>query len=487
MDFALDVGGTMTDFLSLNASTNVVSCLRSLNMNNFGISSCPDIATPNGLPYGKVDVNYYNSLTGNFPLIVPYPNTRATLFNTGGLPTTLDPYTNGFFPGTWGSTTASTNYNGSTYVGTNNGFVYGSSDGVNWFQVNVQFNGAMRGMKEYNGYLYIVGDFSSDLNTSINYSGIAKIDTSGNLYQLNWANYMGNEGFNAKVKCLETTLSGYLYIGGDFSTTGGGALTLNYIAIVDTGDNIYCMDNTAGTGAGYGFSASVFFIKENIQQPNVLIIGGNFTNVSTAFGGFTVNYNCIWTTTGSYDTDPINTPYQVVGMNARSVCATTNGSQVYVGGNFTGLTYGDYLVTFDWSGSNYIEASNPWGGAPSPVNLILQDGGVFWTTTANKLYDQGVLQGTSPTGGNWSAIIAGIWGEKIFSTISTSQTPYIGYIINNSQVITISLVGGYTIQNGTTNYTGGVILNNKGASVDMIYNSSENAYYVVSINNGGFF
>jgi hypothetical protein len=98
-----------------------------------------------------------------------------------------------------------------------------------------------------------------------------------------------------------------------------------------------------------------------------------------------------------------------------------------------------------------------------------------------------VLQGTSPTGGNWSAIIAGIWGEKIFSTISTSQTPYIGYIINNSQVITISLVGGYTIQNGTTNYTGGVILNNKGASVDMIYNSSENAYYVVSINNGGFF
>ena len=47
--------------------------------------------------------------------------------------------------------------------------------------------------------------------------------------------------------------------------------------------------------------------------------------------------------------------------------------------------------------------------------------------------------------------------------------------------------GGYTIQNGTTNYAGGVNLYAKGASVDMIYNASETAYYVVSVNNGGFF
>ena len=487
MDFGVDFGGTMTDFLTLNASANVVSCLRTLNMSGFGISNCSDIATPTGLPYGKVDKNFYNTPTANFPLIAPSPPTRATLFNTGGIPTTLDPYTAGLFPSTWGATTASANFNGSTYIGTDNGFVYGSSDGVTWFQVNVQFNNTITGMKEFNGYLYIVGYFTFDLNTSNVYNGIAKIDNSNNLYQLNWANYMGNEGFNAKVKCLETTASGYLYIGGDFITTGGGALTLNYIAIVDSLDNIYCMDNSSGTG--YGFDNSVAFIKENASAPNVLIIGGSFNNISTAFGGFSVTLNAIWTTTGSYDTNGASTPYQVVSFNAVPRCITSNGNQNYIGGDFTGLTFGDYLVTFEWSGASYTEAIFPtsFGSSTTPVNLILQDGGVWFTNTANELWEAGALAGTSPTSSNWSNIIAGIWGQKIFSTISGSQDPFIGYIINSSQAVTISLVTPYTIQNGTSNLSGGVVLNAKGASVDMIYNASETAYYVVSISNGSFF
>ena len=491
MDFALDVGGTMTDFLTLNASANTVSCLRSLNMSTFGISNCPDIATPNGLPYGKVDVNFYNTPTGNFPLIAPSPNTRATLFNTGGIPTTLDPYVAGFFPSTWGATTASTNFNSSTYVGTDNGFVYYSSDGATWNQVNVQFNNPIRGMKEFNGYLYVVGEFTDDLNTAIFYSGIAKIDSGGNLYQLNWTNVFGNEGFSSKARCLETTASGYLYIGGDFITTGGGALTLNYIAIVDFLDNIYSIDATTGTGLGYGFDNFVYFIKENASAPNALIIGGDFSSISTAAAavGVSVAKNVIWTTTGSYDTDLINTPYQVVSFNAVPRCITSNGNQNYIGGDFTGLTYGDYLVTFEWGGASYVEATFPtsFGSSTTPVNLILQDGGVYFTNTANELYETGVLIGTSPTSSNWSAIIAGIWGQKIFSTISASQNPYIGYIINSSQAVTISLVAPYTIQNGTSNPSGGVVLNAKGACVDMIYNSSEVAYYVVSISNGSFF
>jgi hypothetical protein len=484
MDFAVDVGGAMTDFLTLNASSNTVNCLRSLTMNNFGISGVPDIATPNGLPYGKIDVNYYNTPAVNYPLIAPSPNTRATLFNTGGLPTTIDPYTNGFYPSTWGSATASANFNSSTYVGTDNGLLYGSSDGVTWFQVNVDFDGKINALKEFNGFLYIVGEFNNETNTSTTCNGIAKIDGSNVFYQITWANVGGN-GFNAKVRCLETTASGYLYIGGDFTNTDIGSQVLNYIGIVDSGDNLYCVDASTSTGSGYGFDNSVLFIKENASAPNVLIIGGDFSNMNTAFGGFSVARNAIWTTTGSYDS--ASAPYEVVVFNAVPRCITTNGSQNYIGGDFTSLTYGDYLVTFEWNGSNYIEASNPWGSASSPVNLILQDGGVFWTTTSNELYDQGVLQGVSPTGSNWSAIIAGIWGQKVFSTVSASQDPYIGYIINSSQTVTISLIGGYTIQNGTTNYAGGVNLYAKGASVDMIYNASETAYYVVSVNNGGFF
>jgi hypothetical protein len=484
LDFALDVGGSMTDFLSLNASSNVVSCLRSLNMSTFGISNVPDIITPTGNPYGKNDVYYLNAPTANFPTTTPVSNVRATLFNQGLTPT-IDPLT-GTFPSTWGAITASTNFNGSTYVGTDNGLIYYSSDGSNWFQVNVDFDGIIRGMKEFAGYLYIVGEFNNETITSTTCNGIAKIDSSNNFFQITWTNVGGN-GFNAKVKCLETSASGYLYIGGDFANTDVGSQVLNYIAIVDSGDNLYCMDASTSTSSGFGFDNSVAFIKENASAPNVLIIGGSFSSVSTAFGGFTTTFNAIWTTTGSYNTDSLNTPYQVVAFNAVPRCITSNGASNYIGGDFTGLTYGDYLVSFDWNGSAYVEAQFPtsFGSSSYPVNNILQDGGIWFTNTGGgyQLFQTGVLIGTSPTGSDWSAIIAGIWagGQKVFSTISSSQDPVVAYFINSSNAIVVSLVGGYSIKYSGTTYSGGINLNSNGSNVDMIYNVFESAYYVVSI------
>jgi len=487
IDFAVDVGGSMTDFLTLNASTNVVSCLRSLNMNTFGISNVPDIITPNGNPYGKIDVNYINTPTANFPTTTPVSNVRATLFNQG-TPITIDPLA-GSFPSTWGAITASANFAGFTYVGTDNGLIYYSSDGSTWGQVIVDFDGIIRGMKEFAGYLYIVGEFNNETVSATTCNGIAKIDSSNNFYQITWTNVGGN-GFNAKVKCLEVSASGYLYIGGDFNNTDISSLSMNYIAIVDSGDNLYCMDNSSGTG--YGFDNSVAFIKENASAPNVLIIGGSFSNMSTAFGGFTTTFNAIWTTTGSYDTNGATTPYQVVAFNAVPRCITSNGNQNYIGGDFTGLTYGDYLVSFDWNGGAYVEATFPssFGSSSSPVDNILQDGGVYFTNTALQLYETGVLIGTSPTGGAWSAIIAGVWagGQKVFSTISPSQNPVTAYFINSSNVIVVTLVGGYSIKLSGITYTGGISLSSIGSNVDMIYNVSENAYYVVTyFGSVGFF
>ena len=212
--------------------------------------------------------------------------------------------------------------------------------------------------------------------------------------------------------------------------------------------------------------------------------------MSTALGVFTTTYNAIWTTNGSYDSGA-TAPYQVVAFNAVPRCITSNGASNYIGGDFTGLTYGDYLVSFDWDtvAVAYVEAQFPtsFGTSGSPVNLILQDGGVWFTNTALELYETGVLSGTSPTGGDWSAIIAGIWGEKVFSTISPSQNPVVAYFINSSNVITVTLVGGYSIQYNASNYIGGFYFNNIGSSLDMIFNAAENSYYVVTINNGGFF
>jgi hypothetical protein len=336
-------------------------------------------------------------------------------------------------------------------------------------------------LKVFNGYLYIVGEFNNEIVSSLTCNGVAKIDSSNNFFPITWTNVGGN-GFNAKVRCLEVSLSNFLYIGGDFTNTGSGSLAMNYIAIVDSGDNLYCMDNT--TGSGYGFDNSVYFIKENASAPNVLVIGGNFSNVNTAFAGVAVNRNAIWTTTGSYDTDSLNIPYQVVTFNAEPRCITSIGISNYIGGDFTSLTYGDYLVSFEWTGSAYIEAPFPpsLGSSSSPVNNILNDGGFWFTNTgANQLYENGVLIGTSPTSSNWSAIIAGIWGQKVFSTISPSQDPVVAYFINSSNIIQVTLLGGYSFKYGGATYSGGIDMNTVGSTVDMIFNVFESAYYVVII------
>jgi hypothetical protein len=336
----------------------------------------------------------------------------------------------------------------------------------------------------FNTFLYIGGDFTTELIGGVASNGIGKLDTGNTFLQVIWANY-GDNGFNTAVRCLEVSQSGYLYIGGDFTGNSANTLGCPYIAIVDSVDNLYCVDNSFSTG--YGFTDRVYFIKENTSNPNYLIIGGEFTSFNVASGGYPTIRNAVWHTNGAYDT--ASNPYEVVSMNAIPRCVTTNGSQFYIGGDFTGLPYGDYWVTFDWDGSNYIVASNPYPNPSSPINLILQDGGIFYTTLGSgyELYDSGSLVGVSPTGDAWSAIIAGIWGQKIFSTISPSQNPIIAYFINSNNAVILSLLGGYSIQLGTSNFTGGITLFDTGSVAELVYNVNNATWYLVSSYNAGIF
>jgi hypothetical protein len=279
------------------------------------------------------------------------------------------------------------------------------------------------------------------------------------------------------------SLSGYLYIGGKFTNDSAALFTCPNIAVMDYYENVFSIDNSSGSG--YGFDAAVNFIKEDTNNPNYFIIGGEFNNFNIASSSYYPNKNVIWQSNGAYDTAAI--PYEVVYMNIEPLSITQNGSDFYIGGAFTGLPYGDYLTNFRWDGSLYQVVSNPYGASPSsPLVVVYQGPGIWWSDTTGALYEANTFIAYTPFGGQWNWISNTVWGQVIFSTNSPSQNPIVAYYLDSSDVITLSLTVG-TIYSGVTPFTGGIILYARGAVVEMIYQVSTDRWYVITANNAGFF
>jgi len=479
INLEVGVGSSLIPFLSCNANLNRVNINRSLNMNSNGIDSVPQITTPSFNKYGVNSVNFYSSSTGSIPPTTPENNYKLTMINEG-VPDALTPLSSSF-PSTWGNITASVqNFNGLTYVGTNQGNIYYSNDGITWTDVGFSLDGQINTMVLYNTELVIGGTFTKNLSSGVFSYYICRINTSNFFIPYLWANYPNPVGgFNNFVRCLFAGSNGYLYVGGEFTNEVNGGLNMNYIAMVDTGQNVYCCDNSFGTG--YGFNARVNFIIENGNAPNRIVIGGDFTSMNLNSGSFTTNYNAVWETSG-YDTT-LN-PYQVVALNNSAVCATFNGNSIYIGGNFSGGFYGNFLLNIEWDNvSAYVEVANPYGANPSnPLNNIVQNGGIFWTTLAGEIYKDNVLLASVPFGGSlWSAIIHTIWTQVLYSTDSASQNPIIAYYIDTSDLITLTMVGGYTIQYSTSTFSNGIILYGSGSVVEMIFNSPNNKFYITTL------
>jgi hypothetical protein len=480
LDVDINVNGTLTTYLSANGDTQEVDLFRQLHMNGQGIRVCPNITTQNLNTYGKNTVQFYNSDT-TIPPYTPDDQLRLTVINEG-VADVITPLA-GSFPSTWGNIQCSEVYNGSTYVGTDNGYVYYSNDGITWFAISDSFNGSVNALavNPNTNLLFIGGAFTQTSSGSLSLSLLAQCDTVGNVSQVVWANY-SSQGFNGSVvKCIEVANTNYMYIGGRFYADGGNNVSCSNIAIVDTTQNVYCMDTSSSTG--YGYDSDVNFIHQDATNGAYFIIGGQFTNVNSAYGGSSQTRNSIWNTN---DYNSVSAPYEVTSMNSEPVSVTQNGGDIYIGGYFTGLPYGDYLTNFQWDGSAYVVIANPYGATPSaPLTTVLQDGGIFWTDTNGKLWEANVIVGSAPFG-YFIWIDRAVWGQLIFSTNTLSQNPTVAYFLFTSNVITLTLTTG-TLYYATTSYTGGVILYDTGSAVDMIYQSSLNRWYVVSTLGATFF
>ena len=480
LDFGVQTGSGITDYLILNGQTGQVGLGATLDCNSNNIQECNNITTSNLNKYGVNSVNFYNTSNASIPPNTPDNNYKLTMINEGvpdvitALPASL--------PSTWGNITASIqNFNGLTYVGTNQGNIYYSNDGITWNDAGFSLDGQINAMVEFNSELIIGGTFTKEVSSGVFSYYICRMSSSNVFIPYLWANYPNlTGGFNYFVRCLFSN-GGYLYVGGDFTNEINGGLSCPYIAIVDTGNNLYCVDNSSGTG--YGFNAPVNFIIVNANAPNRFVIGGEFSSMIINSGTFTTTYSAVWQTN---DYNTIVNPYEVIPLNNYTLCATTNGGSVYIGGYFTGNTTGDYLMNIEWDNvSSYVLVANPYGASPlSPINNILQNAGIFWTTLSGELYEANLLIGTSPFGGAyWEIIIPTVWGQTLFSTNSASQNPVIAYYLFTNNLITLTMAGGYLIQNSTSSYSNGIILYAIGSVCEMIFNATNNTFYITTLLN----
>jgi hypothetical protein len=342
-------------------------------------------------------------------------------------------------------------------------------------------------MTVFNGELFVGGDFTSTTSLGTTVYLIARVDSSNNVQQVTFANY-GSIGFNGEsVRTLLASTSGYLYIGGKFNSDSSSALAVNNIAIMDSSLNLYCIDNSFTSG-NTGTNAAVNFIAENPSYaPNYFVIGGEFDLFNNFSGGYTTNKNVVWKSNGAYDTDPSVTPYHVVSMNNTALCITLNGTQFYIGGYFSSLTYGSYLATFTWDGRNYNLDPNPYGASPSyPIIAVYQNGGIYWSQDNGEFFDAGNSVAPAPYSSSWTWIYRTVWGQLLISTESGTQDPVIAFYFFTNDQVTLTLTGGQ-IYNGASVYTGGIILYNTGATVDLMFQAAYNRWYVVSQLGAGFF
>ena len=485
LDMAVTVNGTMSTFLSCNANTNHVEIQRPLHLNSNTILSASSISTQYNNYYGKNSITYYTG-DSSFPSTTLEDNLRFTVINQG-VPDAVIPLA-ASFPGTWGTITCSADFYGYTYVGTKSGNIYFSSDGVGWNAINDGFNGRVLCMTVFNGELFIGGDFqSTNLGTTAYL--IARMDSSNNVFAVNFSNY-GSFGFNgASVRTLLASSSGYLFIGGKFYSDSSSALPVNNIAIMNSSYDLYCIDNSS-VGGNTGTNGAVNFIAENPSYaPNYFVIGGEFDYFNNSTGTYTANRNVVWKANGAYDSDFSITPYEVVYMNDHALCITQNGSDFYIGGYFSGLSYGSYLATFYWDGSTFQLNNNPYGASPTaPILAVYQNGGIYWSQNNGEFFDAGqsIAIAAAPYGSSWSWIYRTSWGQLLISTESGMQDPVIAFYFFTSDVVTLSLTVG-EIYNGASVYTGGIVLYNKGANTELMFQAAYNRFYVLNQLGCGFF
>lgn len=480
IDMAVNVNGTMTDYLTLNGQTLSIGLGASLDCNSNNITEINTATTTLNATLTPQIVNYLNgdSSTSTSP---KDPNLRQVYINAGR-PATLQSAGTGDLP-TWNTIVASATFSGFTWVATSNGNIFYTADpNITWTDLGVQMNGSITCMKVWNGYLVVGGTFTQDNNTSNTFNRIMFIGGTSIPSPISWAN-LGSVGFNDAVLCLEE-YNNFLYVGGSFYQDGNSASNLFRLAIVDTSFNVYNTNNTSTDG----FNSTVRAIK-NDSGSNRFIIGGDFNIFTSGGSGFSQQYytQIDFNSSTGYDVLGFFTLTPSLNNPVYNIVRDPNTNAMVIAGNFTSTGYTDYIFEMFWNGSSYQPQNFTYGSPSSNPDVLYVSTGtsiLFWSqgSVLNAGSSWSISNAFSST---WSTAVYATWSQDNFSTSSSSQNPVVLYKRDTSQSLQI-LLNNIVYTQGGASASSSIILANKGNSTELIWSANDNAWYVISNNGANF-
>lgn len=380
------------------------------------------------------------------------------------------------------SATATTN----VYFATDQGVSF--YDGVAVTQL-VQLNGRALCMTLFDNQILVGGEFSQD-GIGNPYSLLLLIDSMHNINQFAYANYGGNEGFSgAQVSALATDGSGWLYIGGKFNKTGGGALGVSNFAIVNSPAantyNVFAIDDNSA-GSPNGLSSAVYSILiDPVVGRTRLVLGGNFMSTQCSPGGSPITtsdqFATVWYNLGDQNSDPAagnpsGVPFQYVGSSP----ATFNDVVLVVAARTTDVYFGGQATNIDGLGVNYLVYAdagvydtvydgNPGGMYTNPVTALAYKtlptlGSYWWVGDQAGQIWLNDLTLVLVLGGIVNRVV---WSLSYAVFLLESDDPNT-YQYNPSNTVTLSFSSGQVLKvYPNLSYSGGINLTNAWSLVDM--------------------
>jgi hypothetical protein len=356
--YVRDSGGLTTPYISLIGSTPQIGINKQIEMAGNNINNANTINAQQG---------NYQSLT-NSSTGFQYKPTQTYICNTISQ-TISAPITTGeqifalsegitnfgpsyIDPASISPAPSNESYSATYFLGANllmlanRQILYKWDTGTTTWVAVYTFNNNINCIVEFNGSLYVGGDFNADITNTITYNYIARFDTALNASQLSWTNRSGDIGFSSSVStlCPNDTGSPWLYVGGDFTKTGtsGSYDILRFCCIETNAVDLYSIDDNSGLSPNGFFS----FVRTISCSSNRIFVGGDFTSQSASIGGtqttYNIQYGCIWT---SNDYQSLNSPeFDFIGSSPTSINSLLYTSVkdptlpiFHFGGQFAGL------------------------------------------------------------------------------------------------------------------------------------------------------